>query len=425
MKRLLKVKFAWFPVWSTAVLMLCMICVYLPVFSGSTQKLTDFPLIVVNEDQGISSMNMGQKIMDNLVEKQNGHSFKWTIESSKEKALEDIKNNKAYGAIVIPSDYSASLVQLQKTLMTGETEGKPVKLEVLLNEGGGQMATSVASNALGAVSASVSNGISKGIKESMMKQGLQVSPQSTSLLDAPVQATTANVLGLPANVNKGMTPFVMVLISSITGLMGANMIHGYLGKIAEGMARKGHPLSSAKLLVTELLMGIILAVLVTSALLTFVFGVFGSAHTASIWRIYLFMLLCCLTMYFLFKMISIFLGKWGMLAMFPLNILGIFASGGAIPLTTLPEFHRIFSSFLPTRYMVDGMRALFYYHGHMQAGLGTALKYIVTYFIMFLFVCAAMVMMAHNKDKQSKNGQSSDSRQSSPNGQEMGMLAAE
>ena len=425
MKKLLKVKFAWFPVWSTAVLMLCMICVYLPVFSGSTQKLTDFPLIVVNEDQGISSMNLGQKMMDNLVEKQNGHSFKWTIESSKERALEEIKNNKAYGALVIPSNYSASLAQLQKTLMTGQAGGKAVHLEVLLNEGGGQMATSVASNALGTVATSAATGISNEIKASMMKQGIQVSPQATSLLDAPVQATTANVLGLPANVNKGMTPFMIVLISSITGLMGANMIHGYLGKIAEGMARKGHSLSSAKLLLTELLMGIILAVLVTSALLTFVFGVFGSAHTASIWRIYLFMLLCCLTMYFLFKMISLFLGKWGMLAMFPINILGIFASGGAIPLTTLPEFHRVFSSFLPTRYMVDGMRALFYYHGHMQAGLGTALKFIVTYLIMFLFVCAFMVIMAHHKDKKGKSKQQGKPQQADIHGQEMSLLAAE
>ncbi|KHF36972.1 hypothetical protein CM49_00899 [Paenibacillus sp. P1XP2] len=51
MKRLLKVKIAWFPVWCTAFLMLCMLSIYLPVFGGQSQRLTDFPLIVVNEDQ--------------------------------------------------------------------------------------------------------------------------------------------------------------------------------------------------------------------------------------------------------------------------------------------------------------------------------------------------------------------------------------
>ncbi|MDR9852630.1 ABC transporter permease [Paenibacillus sp. VCA1] len=424
MKRLLKVKIAWFPVWCTAFLMLCMLSIYLPVFGGPTQRLTDFPLIVVNEDQGAASVNMGQQIMNHLIETQDGHSFKWTIESSKEKAVEEIKNNKAYGALVIPADYSASLAGVQKSLMTGQAGGKPAHMEILINEAGGQLASSVATNALQTVASTVNTGVSQQIKAGMTKLGLEVSPQATSLLDNPVQATTVNALGLTGKINKGMTPFVVVMISSISGLLGVNMIHGYVGKIAEGMRSKGHRLSRVKQLLTEFLLGAITSVLVTTVIMIFIFGVFGSVHTASLWRIYLFLLLSSLTMSFLFKMLSLFLGQWGMLAMFPVNIMGIFGSGGAFPVTTLPEFHRALSSFLPTRYMVDGFRALFYYGGHMEAGLGTALKYIVTYLIMFLFLCGAKVIMAHNKDKKGAADQEKHEKNAS-NGREMGALAAE
>lgn len=424
MKRLLKVKIAWFPVWCTAFLMLCMLSIYLPVFGGQSQRLTDFPLIVVNEDQGAASVNMGQKIMDNLIQTQDGHSFKWTIESSRERAVEQIKNNKAYGALVIPADYSASLSGVQKSLMTGQTGGKPARMEILVNEAGGQLASSVAITALQTVASTVNAGVSQQIKAGMTKLGLEVSPQAATLLDNPVQAKTTNALGLTGNINKGMTPFVVVMISSISGLLGVNMIHGYVEKIAENMRRKGHRLSHAKQLLTEILLGVITSVLVTSVIMIFIFGVFDSAHTTAVWRIYLFLLLSSLTMFFLFKMLSLFLGKWGMLAMFPVNIMGIFGSGGAFPVTTLPEFHRALSSFLPTRYMVDGFRALFYYGGHMEAGLGTALQYIVTYLIMFLFLCGAKVIMAHHQDKKGAAAEAVQETSASK-GNEMGALAAE
>ncbi|MEK1832635.1 hypothetical protein AAAC51_38160 [Priestia megaterium] len=57
---------------------------------------------------------------------------------------------------------------------------------------------------------------------------MKVAPENASLLENPVQVVSKNVLRLPVNLNKGMTPFVMALISSITGMLGANMIHGYL-----------------------------------------------------------------------------------------------------------------------------------------------------------------------------------------------------
>jgi ABC-type multidrug transport system permease subunit len=194
-----------------------------------------------------------------------------------------------------------------------------------------------------------------------------------------------------------MTPFMMTLIASISGLMGANMIHAYLMKGNVILKKNESSLSESKILTAELIFGTILSLCVSVILQLSVFGFFGSSHATSLWIIFLFTFFCCTTMFFLFKSLALLFGSWGMLVMFPVNIMGIFSSGGAIPLSTLPIVHRIFSSVLPTRYMVDGMRALLYYNGRMQAGLGTALWVISIYFIVTLAIVIAMIRKKNNR----------------------------
>jgi ABC-type multidrug transport system permease subunit len=207
-----------------------------------------------------------------------------------------------------------------------------------------------------------------------------------------------NALGLPEHANNGMTPFMIVLITSISGLMGVNMINGYLKNISASIRSNGHLLSDTNVLVTALILGVILSVIVAAILQIAVFGVFGSSHSTSIWFIFLFTFLCCMTMYFQFKMISLLFGKWGMLVMFPINIMGIFSSGGAVPIASLPFIHHFFSTFLPARHMVDGLRVMLYYNGKLQAGLGIALTIILIYFVIFLGTCIAVTYRTNKQE---------------------------
>ena len=85
--------------------------------------------------------------------------------------------------------------------------------------------------------------------------------------------------------------------------------------------------------------------------------------------------------------------------MFPINILGIFSSGGAVPITALPLFHHFFSTFLPARHMVDGLRVMLYYNGKFEAGLGIALMIIVAYFVVFSGICLVVAYRNHNKER--------------------------
>ena len=87
-----------------------------------------------------------------------------------------------------------------------------------------------------------------------------------------------------------------------------------------------------------------------------------------------------------------------MLVMFPINFLGIFSSGGAVPIATLPFIHHFFSNFLPTRHMVDGLRVMLYYNGKLQAGLGISLLVVMIYFVIFLATCLVFVYRTSSKE---------------------------
>ncbi len=396
MKQLYKLSSSWFPIWLISLLMLMYISIYLPIFEGAKQNLTDVPLIVVNEDKGPA----GNVILLHLIENQNGNSFNWIIDKSKKQALDDLKNNKAYGALTIPENYSKQLTKIHDLLGSGKEKGQPATLEILLNEGVGQSASLIASNTLQTVASVTSKEFGSKLKKELILKGISLSPENAALLDNPVQFTTKNVLGLPVNLNKGMTPFVMSIITSIAGMIGANMIHGYLLKGNGLLKKKGSALSESEVLKSELILGIILSFGVAVVSQLAVFGFFGSAHASSIWMIFLFTFFCCITMFFLFKTLALFFGGWGMLAMFPVNIMGIFSSGGAIPLSSLPIVHRIFSFILPTRYVVEGMRALLYYQGRLQAGLGEALWAVSIYFIVTLASLIAFINFSKKyKDK--------------------------
>lgn len=387
--------------------MLIMISVYLPVFSGANKNVPNVPLIFVNQDQG----TVGASILMKLKEKQNGNSFNWKAADKEKKALNQLKNNQAHGALIIPANFSKEISEVQKSLLSGKETGKPATLKILLNEGIGQSSSMIASNVLQLVAASTNQEVSGEIKIILNQKGISLSPENASLMDNPVQFKTENVLGLPDNLNKGMTPFVMVIISSITGMMGANMIRGYLRKANGDLENNDSSLSYTKILKAEMIFSIILAFGVSSVSQIGVFGFFGSSHTSSIFLIYPFSFFCCLTMISLFKSLSLIFGGWGMLVMFPINIMGIFSSGGPIPLSTLPIVHRIFSYILPTKYMVDGMRALLYYNGRMQAGLGTALFAISVYFIVTLAIIIAFIVYSSNRDRNNASEEEEENMQ--------------
>ena len=119
---------------------------------------------------------MGDAILLNVIEKQNGNSFNWKITNNKQNALDDLKNNKAFGALMIHANYSKDLSHLHEILLAGKGNGEPATLEILLNEGVGQSAYMIASNTLQTVAFVTSEAISKNFKNELNEKGITLIP---------------------------------------------------------------------------------------------------------------------------------------------------------------------------------------------------------------------------------------------------------
>lgn len=74
-------------------------------------KITDLPLVIVNQDKNETTTAMVEKLKQNstLSDKL---SVKWVEVDSKDEAIEKMNNGEYYGALVIPENYTKSLATL-------------------------------------------------------------------------------------------------------------------------------------------------------------------------------------------------------------------------------------------------------------------------------------------------------------------------
>ena len=102
----------WGPVLGLAAVLALIFYSYLGAVVSPERNLEDLPLALVNEDRGGSLVGQDVNLGDRVVEKVTGPdspaagTVKWARPDTRGGALEGIGNDKYYGAIVIPKDYS-------------------------------------------------------------------------------------------------------------------------------------------------------------------------------------------------------------------------------------------------------------------------------------------------------------------------------
>lgn len=118
---------------------------YLGAFLDPVGNARDLPVTVVNEDVGAAlgnrQVNLGRQAVAALVSPSSplGDAVEWTRLAGRREAVERLRENKAFAAVVIPSDYSQRLTALALPA-TGVTARAEV--EVLTNPGAGSFARS-------------------------------------------------------------------------------------------------------------------------------------------------------------------------------------------------------------------------------------------------------------------------------------------
>ncbi|MGE7924984.1 YhgE/Pip domain-containing protein [Viridibacillus arvi] len=405
MKRFLKTKSMWTPVWMVSTLMIVMAVIYIPIFSKATPNVQNFPIVIINEDTGSKvngqQVDMGKIISTNIANSKESTAIKWQTASTRADGLKILKNNKAYAALIIPKNYTASMLKLQGHLLQNKENTKQAKLELIVNKAGGQFASGIAQSSLQAVATSISKSVTEQISGTLNSSKSTLSPENALVLANPIQINEKNI-SVVKNDN-GMTPFIMALLCMITGMMGSQMVNGYVDSMHTALKTHGMKMKKHAVLNAEIIFGICMTALMSILLVICTFAVYKVGHTANLIAILGFLIFGSMTMFMFFQVFNLFFGRWSLLIAFPINIMGIFASGGPIPVNILPSVHQIFSNILPTHHLVDGMRSLIYYDGRMASGLSSSLIALSIFFVVSVVLCYVISRIKFNKDNRNQS----------------------
>jgi YhgE/Pip-like protein len=378
---------AWAPLLAVVILAFFYFLVNFGAARSPVENTRDLPVALVDEDAGAESggehVDLGDEVLKGATtSEQIGDKVEWTRLSSRQEALRGISEGRYYGALVIPKDYSRNVAELLGDSTRGSAE--PARIEILANPSAGPFASSTVEEILSGIVTSASRATSERITGVLAARGAQVSPQRAAVLGEPVVAKLTDAQPIGENSGRGLMPFYLVFTALILGFIGANAIYGGLTAIVEALAARSQRVPShVRLIFAATVLGLVLALLLGAVEAFVAFGFYGVHHEAGSFYTLLFLALVAAVSLFLALALLAALGPRGGILTGSLLIIsvGLATSGGTTPVQNLPAFFRALSGVLPFEYMTEGTRALLFYGGRLDAGLGDALQVLLAYLV--------------------------------------------
>ncbi|MEI6042900.1 MAG: YhgE/Pip family protein [Chloroflexota bacterium] len=380
--RLVKDKLTWIFLIATALMALLMTFSYLGAFLSPVDNTHNLPLAVVNGDQGFNTdqqtLNYGQQVVAQLTGPQANDMLKWSLLDKRELAEAELKQNKYYAVLVIPTNYSAALAAI-----ANPTTAQPqaAQVEILTNLAAGTLAGSQAQAAAQAVVAELARSTSSQLVESLAAAGATLAPQRAALLGNPVQAKIVPLTTIGTHSARGMSAFYFALMLTLSGFIGTNILGTLIDIYSEQRHRKKLKISSMRIFYAKVVLYGLMAVIAGVCVTWMAVGLLGM-DTPDWFTLGLFAILGTLAVAAVSLFFQTAFGRLGLLVgIIFFTILGVPASGGAYPVQMIPGFWQFLYNLLPMRYLTDGIRSLLFLGGNQEAGLGMALVVLPAYAI--------------------------------------------
>ena len=378
------------PIIVVAGVMSLLAAMYLGGILNPEKDLHDFPIALVNQDEGDTipdatgggrHENFGDQIAQGL--KDGIPKDKIDLrEIGISEAQREMRTGNLYGAIVIPSDFTKRLAILgQASVVPGDVE-KPT-ITVNTNPRAGTFASAVteriADQALTKVNATVGQQLTDQVNKT-----LSAGPQPTPLAGAsrltlaePVNVLTVEYHPLPDGTGNGLSAFYYALLLVFAGFTGAMIVNAlvdsmlgfaptefgpwYVARQTVGISRFrtlllkwlimvviGHLVSGLYMLI-----GSLIGMPIERGLALYEYGAFAISAvgiTAS-------------------SVIAAF-GSAGLLInLIFFIVLGLPSAGATIPIEAAPRMFEYLSRFEPMRQIFVGIRAILYFDASGNAGL--------------------------------------------------------
>ncbi len=382
--QLLRVRAVWIsPLIITSLLIFLITLIYIGSVVNPLGHLSGLPVLVVNEDVGAtaggSSVQLGDQVVSGL-EHSSAVTSRLSLKTmSLDQAKKQMNKNDAYLTIVIPTDFTASLLRLYGLAPPASTATIP-RIQLSTNVRSGSVGVSLATN----VAQPALTAISTAIGQQLTAQADAVSPggSSTGAANAyrsnPVAVTTVPFRPLPSHSALGLSAFYISLLTIMCGFLGAVLVNstvdsalGYATNEVGPKWQQRPPvhISRWQTLLSKWLIALgVLPVLVSVMLVVSIGILHMSAPNIPV--LWVFTVFAGLTVAIGTLVLFAALGALGqVVAMLVFIYLALASSGGTMPLQALPPALRFSAYFEPLRQILDGVRSILYFDATGAAGL--------------------------------------------------------
>ncbi|MFJ7975959.1 YhgE/Pip domain-containing protein [Peribacillus sp. JNUCC 23] len=330
----------------------------LTLFPSVQPQPKNLPIAIANEDEGVEipnqpKMNMGQTIVEMMQKnskatKDEGPAVKWVKVKTAENAQKGMDNQKYYATLVIPKDFSAKHASLRTPAPSSP------EVQIYINQGMNTAASTMAGQVLNGIVDNMNNNVRKQLLDGFEKQGATLTAKQAASLATPITKTVTNVNEIGTNSANGNSPISLFQPLWIASLASAAIIFIAVSKLP--IANRKENLATK---VVQILMGAIVSLVVGFGLTWLADGMVGLnipqfTDTA---------LFLTITSFSFFLMILAVLSLLGIRSIAVFALMLFF---GAPLLAMAPEmispFYRDWIySWLPMRFMIEGLRELFFF----------------------------------------------------------------
>lgn len=372
----------------------------LTLFPSVQPQPKNLPIAIVNEDQGVQipnqpKINMGQTIVE-MIQKSSkatankNSAVKWVKVRTAKEAQEGMDDQKYYAALVIPKDFSAKQASLRTAVPSSP------EVQIYINQGMNTAASTMAGQVLNGLVDNMNNNVRTQLLQGFEKQGGNLTPEQAASLAIPITKKVTNVNEIGTNSASGNSPVSLFQPLWIGSLAGAAIIFFAVSKLSI-TNRKENLIAK----IGQILIGAISSLVIGFGL-TWLASAMVGLHIPQFTDTALFL---SITSFSFFLMILAVLSWLGIRSIALFALLLFF---GAPLLAMAPEmmspFYRDWIySWLPMRFMIQGLRELFFFgKGLTWSSPVTTLVWIGVVSMVIILASALKLNSIKNKTQNQK-----------------------
>lgn len=379
-RQLLRVRRLWtVPVLVGSIMLVLISGVYIASVVNPVGHLHGLPVAIVNQDTGATvagrHVALGAELQSGLIGSGAVASRLSLIPERLSRAQQRMNHDGAYATLVIPRNFTASLLGL-----TGANEradaspGRPT-VKVLANRRAGTVGVELASGVLQPALARASQRIGR-----QLLSAARPAPASSAaaVLADPITVSSVDYRPLRTHSALGLSAFYIALLTIMSGFLAGTIIQAAVdaatGYATSELGPRWHqrpplPISRRQTLLTKWAMALPITGLLTALMLGVAVGLLGM-DAPDVGVLWLFTWLAAAAVAAGTLALFAALGTQGQLVALLLFVyLGLASAGGTVPLQALPAPLHLLSQIEPLRQILAGTRAILYYGAAGDAGL--------------------------------------------------------